>query len=82
MRISLSAIRQKEDDGRAGALGPRARERLGVAPLDEGGERKELGGGDHTLAAPSVDAHGEHDLSSVPARAGGRIRCGHALPEP
>ena len=47
-------------DRRAGALGPEARERLGVPALEEGGHREQLGGGDDALAAATVDPHGEH----------------------
>ena len=45
------------DDGGAGALRAEARERLGVAALVEGGDREQLGGGDHSLAAAAMDAH-------------------------
>ena len=45
------------DDRRAGPLRAEAGKRLRVPPLVEGGDREQLGGGHHPLAAAAVDAH-------------------------
>ena len=50
----------ERDDGRAGALRAEARERLGVLPLAERGDREHLRGGHYALAAAPVDAYLEH----------------------
>ena len=67
-RIGRSSMRQKATTGRAGALGAEARERLRVAPVEEGRDREQLGGGDDALAAAAVDAHGEHCRNDLPPR--------------
>ena len=66
-RIGRSSMRQNDDDGRAGALGAEARERLRVAALDERRDREQLGRGDDALAAAAVDAHLEHRARLPPA---------------
>ena len=48
------------DDRRAGALGAERRERLGVAALDERGDRQQLGRGDDALSASPVNPDLEH----------------------
>src|SRR3954453_22081958 len=53
----------ERDHRRPGALGAEARERLGVAPFLEGGQREHLGGRDDALAATTVDAYLEHGAS-------------------
>jgi hypothetical protein len=58
----------ERDHGRPGALGAEARERLRMAPFDEGGDGHQLGCRDNALAAAPMDAQLEHQAHSPTQR--------------
>jgi hypothetical protein len=54
----------ERDHRRPGALGAEARERLRMAPFDEGRDRHQLGCRDNALAAAPMDTQLEHQANS------------------
>ena len=62
-RISRSSMRQKATTGAPVRSEPKLGEGLGMPSLVEGGDREQLGRGDYTLPAASVEANLQHRFS-------------------